>query len=115
MTLDVNFDHQESVVGFYGICLASVSAGLLLGGFVDSIVRKIQKDDDRWQNRKLNRAVEFFLFQATLNIFLLFTLTRLHKDFVPWLQLTVSGALFAVLLFTAQRNMVDNVLKITDV
>jgi hypothetical protein len=114
MTIDVNFDHNESALGFYGICLASVTGGLVIGGFVDAIVRKFQKDDENWKTRNLNRAIGFFVFQATLNIFILFSFARLNKSFVPWLQLTISGALFAVLLFTAQRNMVDNILRITN-
>ena len=114
MAVDVNFDHQESVVLFFGISIASVTIGLALGGFIDATVRKFQKDDDDWKKRKLSKALGFFLVQASLNIAILISLTRLSKSFVPWLQLTVSGALFAVLLFTSQRNLVDNVLKLTN-
>jgi hypothetical protein len=32
---------------------------------------------------------------------------------VPWLQLSISGALFSVLLFVSQRNLVDNALRLT--
>jgi hypothetical protein len=114
MAIDVNFDREESVFLFFGISIASVTVGLALGGFIDATVRKFQKDDDDWKNRKFNKALGFFLVQASLNILLLISLTRLNKNFVSWLQLTVSGALFAVLLFTAQRNLVDNVLRLTN-
>jgi hypothetical protein len=114
MAIDENFDHQESSAIFFGISIASVTIGLALGGFIDATVRKFQKDDDDWKNRKFSKALGFFFVQTSLNIILLLSLTKMSKSFVPWLQLTVSGALFSVLLFTTQRNLVDNVLRLTN-
>jgi hypothetical protein len=112
--LERNFDHKENTLYFFGICFFSVAIGLSLGGLVDALVRKNQNDDENYKNRDFSRSFLFFVLQASLNIIILILLTNSSKFFVPWLQLSVSGALFAVLLFTSQRNLVDNVLRITN-
>jgi hypothetical protein len=109
-----NFDHSKNSVLFFSICLLSVTVGLSLGGFVDAIIRKWQHDDDDWRQRRYIRSLGFFFAQATLNIALLLAFVKSTQSFVPWLQLSVSGALFSVLLFTSQRNLVDNVLNLTN-
>lgn len=110
---DWNFDHKEKSVYFFGICFATVVFGLVLGGSVDSLVRKIQ-DDGEWKERKYGKALNYFLLQASINILLLLMFTKSTIYFIPWFQLSVSGALFAVLLFTAQKNLADNALRITN-
>ena len=112
--LEHDFDRKESSIQFVGICMASVVIGLTLGGIIDATVRKVQKDDDIFENRKYGRAFTYFLAQAFFNILVLLLFTKASKNFVPWLQLSVSGALFGVLLFSAQRNLVNNVLRITN-
>ena len=113
--IEINFDHKENNAIFFCICFLSVTIGLSLGGIIDSVVRNLQKDDENWKNRKYNRSLSFFILQSSINIFVLMLFTKSSIYFVPWLQLSVSGALFAVLLFTSQRNLVDNALRITNV
>lgn len=113
MSLATNFDHKESTPLFFGLCFASVTLGLLIGGCIDSVVRKAQREDDDWSARDFRRAVAFFILQVAINITLLLCLTKASDQFVPWLQLSVAGALFAVLLFAGQRNLANNVLRIT--
>ena len=112
--IDATFDNHKSATMFFGMGLLSVVGGLALGAFIDNVVRNMQKDDDDWRSRKLSKAYTYFFVQSFINIGTLFILTKISDRFVPWLQLTVAGALFAVLLFTTQRNLVDNVLRITN-
>jgi len=112
--MEYNFDHKELSIEFFSISLSTVLLGLILGGVIDASVRKLQNDDGEWRNRKYKRALFFFLFQSSLNILVLLCLTKSSTYFVPWLQLSVSGALFSVLLFTSQRNLVDNSLRLTN-
>ena len=111
---DINFDHKENTLLFVSICLASVVVGLLVGGAIDAAVRKVQQDDEDWRQRTWMRAAVFFAMQVKINIALLLVLTKSTNLFVPWLQLSVAGALFAVLLFAGQRNMTSNVLRLTN-
>jgi hypothetical protein len=112
--MERNFDRTESTPMFIGISFVSVIVGLTLGGFLDGLIRKQQNDDDNWRNRDFGRAMVFFFAQALVVILVLFLFTKLNDSFVPWLQLSISGALFSVLLFTSQRNLVDNVLRLTN-
>jgi hypothetical protein len=111
--LSFNFDHKERPPLFFAISLAAVTGGLCLGGIVDGSFRRLQSDRD-WRDRTLFRAWTFFLLQSSANILLLLMLTRFNANFLPWLQLSMSGALFSVLLFTSQRNLVDNALRVTN-
>lgn len=111
--MDINFDHKESIPKFFAIALGTIVLGLVLGGVIDALTRKLQKDGE-WQARKYSRALQYFLLQASLNIALLIALAKSSRYFVPWFQLSVSGALFAVLLFSSQRNLLDNALRVTN-
>ena len=111
--MEFDFDHKEDIVKFFKICLLTVLGGLLLGGFIDASVRKLQKDEE-WENRKFIKAAAYFLLQSSINIAVLLILAKTFSNFVSWLQLSVSGALFSVLLFAGQRNLFDNALKITN-
>jgi hypothetical protein len=114
MSTETNFDRRENSLVFFSLCFVSVTAGLLVGGVLDSIVRKVQRDTDDWRDRQVGRAAAFFGLQVVLNILLLLVLTKTNDQFVRWLQLSVAGALFAVLLFAAQRNLANNVLRLTN-
>jgi hypothetical protein len=113
MTEKWNFDRKDQTVLFFSISMATVCIGLILGGVIDATVRKIQGEKE-WKERKYLNALSFFLLQASINIIILILLTKTTVYFLPWFQLSVSGALFAVLLFIAQRNLVDNSLRITN-
>jgi hypothetical protein len=107
----INFDHKEHLGAFFMLAFSSVVFGLLLGGVIDTSFRKVQNDESE---KTYGRSVAYFALQASVNILVLMTLTKSTIYFLPWLQLSVSGALFAVLLFTSQRNLVDNANRITD-
>lgn len=111
--MEINFDHKENTVKFFRTCLVTVLGGLLLGGFIDAVVRKLQNDKE-WEERMLSKAAFYFFLQSSLNITVLLILAKTFPDFVSWLQLSVSGALFSVLLFAGQRNLFDNALKVTN-
>lgn len=111
---ELNFDHKENIYKFFLISLLTVITGLSIGGLLDSFVRKMQKGEDDWKQRRYRKALGFFLLQASLNIAILISFTRSTELFIPWFQLSVSGALFSVLLFASQRNLVDNVLRLTN-
>jgi len=113
MTDAYNFDHKENLLLFFSISLGTVIGGLLLGGILDTGIRKLQNDKE-WQDRKFSKAFSYFVLQSSINIVLLMTLTKNLSYFLPWFQLSVSGALFAVLLFASQRNLTDNALRITN-
>ena len=111
---ELNFDHKENIYKFFIIALGTVILGLSIGGLLDSLIRKLQKGEEDWKERKYARALTFFLLQASLNITILIAFSRSTELFIPWFQLSVSGALFSVLLFASQRNLVDNVLRLTN-
>ncbi len=111
---ELNFDHRENIYHFFLISVLTVVVGLCIGGLLDSLVRKLQKGEDDWKERKYSKALGFFFVQASLNIAILISFSRSTEFFIPWFQLSVSGALFSVLLFASQRNLVDNVLKLTN-
>lgn len=111
--LSLNFDHKDVPLEFFAINLAAVSGGLVLGASVDTCFRKLQKDG-AWQERRAGKAAAFFALQATANILFFLILVRSLSFFLPWLQLSMSGALFSVLFFAGQRNLIDNALRITN-
>lgn len=113
MSLLNNFDHKDRAVDFFAISLGAVAGGLFLGAVVDAAVRKLQRDGD-WKERHLGKSAAYFVLQCSLNITILLLLTRFISSFHAWLQLSLAGALFSVLLFTAQRNLVDNALRLTN-
>ena len=107
-------DYPENFYYFFASCFLSISVGLILGGLVNGTISKIQNDDDDWKLRTLSRSFLFLVLQSSLNIILISIIIRTNKHFVSWFQLTVSGALFSVLLFSAQKNLQDNVLRLTN-
>ena len=111
--LKINFDHKEYSIAFFGIAFISVVFGLVLGGLIDASFRNAQKDGE-WKDRTYAKSSAYFAMQSSANILVLLAFTKTTIYFVPWLQLSVSGALFAVLLFTCPRNLVDNALRITN-
>ena len=108
-----NFDHKEHTVEFFAVSFFTVVVGLSLGGIVDAATRKLQKDGE-YSQRKYGKALGYFVLQSSINILLLIFLTKSTIYFLPWFQLSVSGALFAVLLFVGQRNLTDNALRLTN-
>jgi hypothetical protein len=113
----MEYDRANSTPLFGVRTMGAVVAGLLAGGLIDLAVRKLQDEDAEapWQRRKYSRAFAYFVIQASLNIALLLFLVRFYPKFTQWFQLSISGALFGVLLFSVQRNLADNALRITSI
>jgi hypothetical protein len=78
---------------------------LLSGGIIDNIFEKIQ---DGSQTRV--SCIKFFSLQLLTNIFLLIFFLRKFVWFITWMQLTISGIIFAVLFFAVQNTLSDNAL-----
>jgi hypothetical protein len=110
----MQYDRSENAGLFCFLALSSIFGGLFLGSLVDTIVRKIQNDSDPWNDRQKSKAFRYFLLQGVINVGLFLACTRLIPNFVSWLQLSVDGALFAVVLFASQRNWIENVNSITN-
>ena len=88
------------------LSVASV-LGLLVGAIVDNSINKVQGTHtaDRWQ------CGGFFAVQLLINIVLLYIINALvPKGFIPWMLITLSGFLFALLLFTVQQTLSQNAL-----
>ena len=109
-----NYDTPDNPLLFFCKVFIGVVGGLVLGSIIDWVFRILQKDDRDWKTRSLLKSILYFILQISVNIIILLFLCIIFPiRFIEWLQLTVSGALFAVLLFLVQRNLVDNTLRIT--
>ena len=114
--LDDFMNYDQADYPFIFLCKVSigVTGGLVLGSLIDTITRKVQNDTMEWKQRSLQKSLLFFIIQVVLNILVLLVLCNLYPTkFIKWFQLTVSGALFAVLLFAVQQNLINNSLRIT--
>lgn len=112
-----HFDSANNPSKFFVTAFAAVAGGLLLGGALDTCIRKLEGDDSSlpYLQRKYGKSAAFFALQAALNIFVFVAILRVYPRFTEWFQLSISGALFAVVLFAVQTNLVNNALKITNV
>lgn len=88
------------------LTVASV-LGLLVGAIVDNSINKLQATNtiERWH------CGGFFALQLVINIVLLYAINALvPRGFIPWMLITLSGFLFALLLFTVQQTLSQNAL-----
>jgi hypothetical protein len=111
----LNYDNSTHPLVFLGKVSFAVIGGLILGSIIDTSCRKIQNDDIIvWKQRNIGKALLFFLIQVLVNIIVLLILCSIYPNkFIKWFQLSISGALFAVLFFSVQRNLLDNSLRIS--
>lgn len=110
----INYDNQNNPIIFFFKVFIGVVGGIIIGALIDTLCRNIQNENIDWTQRNLLKSLLFFIIQITINIIVLLLLCIIFPvKFIEWFQLTISGALFAVLLFTAQRNLIDNTLRIT--
>jgi high-affinity nickel permease len=92
---------------------SAVLAGLFLGSLIDSLCRTLQKGEFDWRLRNTPKSILFFIIQISINIIIVLLLCRIFPlRFLEWLQLTISGSLFATVLFITQQNLVNNALRI---
>jgi hypothetical protein len=110
----LNYDNVDRPLIFFIKVFCGVLGGLCLGSLIDSLCRILQKDDTSdWRQRPFVRSLLFFLIQIALNIIILLVICMIFPlTFLEWLQLTISGSLFAAILFIAQQNLVNNALRI---
>jgi uncharacterized BrkB/YihY/UPF0761 family membrane protein len=111
----MEFDKSNNAYYFFTVTIGSIIVALLSGSIIDTTVRKIQNDTTSdWTSRSRLKALLFFLLQTFINVFIFLCLVRCIKTFTKWLQLSISGALFAVVFFVSQRNWSENVNAITN-
>lgn len=92
----------------------AVIGGLVLGSVIDSLCRKLQNDNTEWKQRSIYKSILFFIIQIIVNIIILLVLCQVYPNkFLKWFQLSISGALFSVLFFSVQQNLINNSLRIT--
>ncbi len=110
----LNYDNPDRPFVFFIKVFCGVLGGLCLGSLIDSLCRVLQKDDPSdWRQRSYAKSILFFLIQIALNIIILLIICMIFPlTFLEWLQLTISGSLFAAILFIAQQNLVNNSLRI---
>jgi hypothetical protein len=109
----LNYDNTDRpFIFFYKVC-AGVLGGLCIGSLIDSLCRSLQKGEFDWRQRNIKTSIIYFMIQITINIIILLLLCMLFPlRFLEWLQLTISGSLFATILFITQQNLVNNSLRI---
>jgi hypothetical protein len=114
VTAMLNYDNASRPTVFFLKVFAGVLGGLCLGSLIDSLCRMLQKEDaPDWRQRSYVKSLLFFLMQIALNIIILLIICWIFPlTFLEWLQLTISGSLFAAILFIAQHNLVNNALRI---
>ena len=106
----MNYDDPIHPLHFILKVSIGVIGGLILGALIDTSCRKLQNETE--PNRY--KAILFFIIQIFINIILLLILSCVFQNqFIKWFQLTISGALFAVLLFAVQTNLINNSLRIS--
>jgi hypothetical protein len=91
---------------FAYLAVASV-LGLLVGAIIDNSINKMQGTAtvERWH------CGGYFALQLSINIVLLYIINSLvPRGFIPWMLITLSGFLFALLLFTVQQTLSSNAL-----
>ena len=110
----LDYDNPNRPFVFFIKVFIGVLGGLCLGSLSDSLCRALQKDDPSdWRQRPYVKSLLYFLFQIALNIIVLLIICMIFPlTFLEWLQLTISGSLFAAILFIAQHNLVNNALRI---
>jgi hypothetical protein len=110
----LDYDNPSRPTVFFFKVFAGVLGGLCLGSLIDSLCRALQKDDPSdWRQRSFVKSLLFFFIQIALNIIVLLIICWIFPlTFLEWLQLTISGSLFAAILFIAQHNLVNNALRI---
>ncbi len=107
-----NETSRPSILVFNSLISASVA--LVVGAFIDNLVKKIQ--DHNLKQNKCDRktALVYFSLQLVINIIFITIVSQLFQKFVPWLQLTVSGLIFSVMIFSVQQNFAKNILIATE-
>ena len=110
----MEFDKSDNAYVFFALTFASVGVALLVGSLVDTCVRKLQNDPNDFKSRSKLKAFGYFALQTFVNVFIFLMLVRFVPNFTKWLQLSISGALFAVVFFLSQKNWTENVNALTD-
>jgi hypothetical protein len=110
----LDYDNPNRPFVFFIKVFIGVLGGLCLGSLIESLCRALQKEEaSDWRQRPYVKSLLFFLFQIALNIIVLLIICMIFPlTFLEWLQLTISGSLFAAILFITQQNLVNNALRI---
>jgi hypothetical protein len=111
----MQFDRTENAYYFFPLVFSSIIIALFGGSIIDTTVRKLQNDDNDFKTRSKFKAFWFFMLQSFINVLVMLILVRSFTSFTTWLQLSISGAFFAVVFFVSQRNYTDNVNALTNI
>ena len=99
------YEHRESLFKFVQIFFMFGFLGLLVGGFFDYAIRKIESDT----TNKLECA-GYLGIQFVLIAIFFYALLVLKKGvaFDDWLMGTFAGSIFALSFFTVQQQLTNN-------
>lgn len=98
-------DRRSPWIQNFVATLLPALVALLTGGIIDNVFEKVQGSET---NR--GECIKIFSLQLLTNIILLIFLLRQYIWFITWMQLTVSGIVFAVLFFAVQETLSKNAL-----
>jgi hypothetical protein len=93
-------------------CAVASVCALIAGSLIDNCIRAMQPLDEKEKPKRKDAAL-FFLVQLCMNIGFIIFLNHVSKQFIPWLQVSSSGWMFSVLVFTVQDRFVKNTISIT--
>ena len=110
----MEYDKSDNAYSFFAVVFGSVGAALLAGSLIDTSVRKLQNESDDFKLRSKLKAFGYFSLQLFINVFIFLMLVRYIPNFTKWLQLSISGALFAAVFFISQKNWTENVNALTN-
>jgi membrane glycosyltransferase len=91
-------------------CLGASIVALLVGAAIDNGIAAAEKTVD---GTLRSWAALFFFAQLLINVLLLLIVCWVWKDFLFWIQLTISGLMFSVLVFVVQEQLSRNALVMT--
>lgn len=96
-------------------CVFALFIGGLINSFSCEVLKHLQIDPKNEKSVVYHKALIGFSFQLITIIVFLLVCVQINKNFIAFMQLTVSGILFSVLLFSVQYNLFDNAMTLTDI
>lgn len=85
--------------------IVGATMGIACGIFIDFLVRSVQYKTAR---RFKKAHAEFLLVQILVNLFFVGIVSAANKNFLPWLELSLSGIFFRLTFFLVQGNLARN-------
>jgi len=95
-----------SVPRLLALFVVAAGAGTVLGAAVELLTNRISGKYSEARTRL--QCARSALVQLSINGALLLVALRASRVLTPWMQITMSGFLFSVLLFVGQGSLGDN-------